>query len=127
MGRDSWRYARHEEERAKKRRMNPVWRGVGCFMMVALMILAYFLSGWFIQQNAAEGWVYLPPELIAPPYMDFLPPGAALQAVVALFTLLFSYGLISLGYAILFPIELGETDVKPLKMSDLRRERRGKR
>jgi hypothetical protein len=126
MGRDSWRFAQHEQERAKKRRMSPVWRGVGCLMMVVLGLIAYFLSGWFLEQNAIEKWLYIPPELMKPPALDFLPAGVLLQLVVGFFTLLFSYGLVSLVYAILFPIELGETDVAPLKMSDVKRQRRGR-
>jgi hypothetical protein len=126
MGRDSWRFAKHERERAKKRRLHPVWRGVGCFMIVGLGLAAYFIAGWFIEQNAIQNWIFLPPEIISPPYATFLPPGSVLQLVVAFFALLFSYGLISLLYAILFPIELGETDVAPLKKSDIQRKRRGR-
>ena len=126
MGRDSWRFAQHEREREKKRRMNPAWRGVGCFLLIGLGLAAYFAAGWFVEQNAIQKWLYLPPEIINPPYVTFMPPGTVLQLVVAAFALLFSYGLISLLYAILFPIELGETDVAPLKKSEIQRKRRGR-
>ncbi len=64
MGRDTWRFAQHEREREAKRRMNPIWRGIGCVLLAALAIAGYLAAGWFLQQNAAQSWVYLPPELI---------------------------------------------------------------
>jgi hypothetical protein len=38
MGRDTWRFAQHEREREAKRRLNPVWRGVGCVLLAALAV-----------------------------------------------------------------------------------------
>jgi hypothetical protein len=66
MGRDSWRVRQSDAVREQKRRMNPVWRGVGCFLIVALAVGGYLFSSWFLTQNYLNQWVYLPPQIVAP-------------------------------------------------------------
>ena len=80
MGRDTWRYAQHEREREAKRRMNPIWRGVGCVLLVALAVAGFLGAGWFLRENAARNLVYLPPELTRVPYLTFLPDGILLMS-----------------------------------------------
>ncbi len=123
MGRDSWRYAAHERERAKKKRMNPVWRGVGCVLTVVVALGGYLFAGWFLRANVAQQWVYLPPELINPPWATFLAGGVLIQIVTGLLFMLFSFALINIVYAIMFPLEPGETDVPPLTRVGPRRRR----
>lgn len=118
MGRDTWRYAQHEKEREAKRKVNPIWRGVGCLLLVALAVAGYLSAGWFLRENAVQGWVYLPPELTNIPYLTFLPSGMVLQLAIALLFMLFGYGVLAIVYAIAFPIKPGETDAPPLKRTD---------
>ncbi len=121
MGRDSWRYAQRERERAKRKRVNPIWRGVGCLLMVVLTLAGYAFADWFLSANAVNGWVYLPPEVFNPQFARFLPPGLFLKLVVAFLFLILSYGIVSTFYAVAFPIQLGETDVPPLRRVRRRR------
>jgi nicotinamide riboside transporter PnuC len=112
MGRDSWRFAQHERERELRKRQNPMLRGLGCLVVVILGMLAFFSSGWFLQANAENGWIYLPPEIILPPeQLPWLPPGVLVRLVVGMMVMVAGYGLLSLIYSILFPIKPGETDV----------------
>jgi hypothetical protein len=115
MGRDTWRFAQHEREREAKRKMHPIWRGVGCVLLVALAFAGFAAAGWFIRTNAAQNWVYLPPELITVPYLTFLPRGLLLQLFIGLVFMIFGYGALAFVYALAFPIKPGETDVPPLR------------
>ena len=116
MGRDSWRFRQMDEEREKKKRLNPLWRGIGCFMMMMLSLGGYLFSDWFLRQNALNNWIFLPPEVIRPSFLPpWVPPGALVSFVVALIFLIMSYGIVSLAYAVAFPHKLGETDVPPLR------------
>jgi hypothetical protein len=117
MGRDTWRYAQHEREREAKRRMNPIWRGVGCVLLAALAISGFLGAGWFLRENAARNLVYLPPELTRVPYLTFLPDGILLQLFIGFVFMLFGYGVLAFVYALAFPIKPGETDFPPLKRS----------
>lgn len=115
MGRDTWRYAQHEREREIKKRRNPIWRGVGCVLLVLLAMAGYFVSGWFFVANAQQQWIYLPPGIMVIPFAPWLPRGMLAQLFVALVVVLFGYAFLSFLYAIFFPIKPGETDVPPLK------------
>jgi hypothetical protein len=124
MGRDTWRFAQHDREREAKRRVNPIWRGIGCVLLVALAVAGYLAAGWFLRENAAQGWVYLPQQLTDIPYLTFLPSGIVLQLVIAAVFMLLGYGMLAFVYAIAFPIKPGETDAPPLKRTDsLKRSR----
>ena len=116
MGRDSWRFRQMDEEREKKKRLNPLWRGIGCFMMMMLSLGGYLFSDWFLRQNALNNWIFLPPEVIRPSFLPpWVPPGALVSFVVALIFLIMSYGIVSLAYAVASPHRRGETDVPPLR------------
>jgi hypothetical protein len=113
MGRDTWRYVQHEREREAKRRMNPIWRGVGCVLLVLLAGIGYLSAGWFLRENAVQSWLYLPPEMLNIPGLTFLPSGFVLQLVIAFLVMVFGFGMLSVVYAIAFPIKPGETDAPP--------------
>jgi hypothetical protein len=124
MGRDTWRFAQHEREREAKRRMNPIWRGVGCVLLAALAIAGYLVAGWFLRENAAQHWVYLPDQLINIPRLTFLPSGIVLQLFIGFVFVLFGYSALAVVYAIAFPIRPGETDAPPVKRdASLKRSR----
>jgi hypothetical protein len=112
MGRETYRYRQLDKEREERQRMNPVWRGVGCLLIVAFALAGYVFSGWFLTANARNGWIYIPPEAVHPAFMPaFLPYGILPRTVVGGLFLLMGFGLVSFIYAILFPIKPSETDV----------------
>jgi len=120
MGKRSlWTDRQFYEEREKRKRLNPAWRGVGCLLIVALGVGAYFFSGWFL----SSGLVYIPPELMRPSFATFLPDGAFLQIIISLIFMAFCYTILSMFYAIMFPKKLGETDAPPPKQRVRRKKR----
>jgi len=131
MGRDSWRMRQHDIERENQRRVNPVWRGVGCLLMSVLAIGGFLFSRWFLINNFSNRWIYLPPEILAPSitlvspglrpvFAPLFQPGVIVSLVVGFLFLIFAYLFVSIAYSIVFPIKPGETDVPPMK----RRRRR---
>ena len=132
MGRDSWRVRQHDIEREKKRRVNPVWRGVGCLLMTVLAIGGFLFSRWFLFANFENNWIYLPPEILAPSITMVSPglrpvfgplfqPGVIVSLTVGFLFLIFAYLFVSIGYSVAFPIKPGEHDVPPLKRQRRRR------
>ena len=116
MGRESFKYQMLEEQRLKKKRLNPVWRGVGCFLMGLLALGGDLFSNWFLEQNYLNNWIYLPPEVYRPSFLPaWVPPGTMVSAIVALLFLVFSFGLVNFFYAVFFPVKLGGTDVPPIR------------
>lgn len=123
MGRRSaWQFAQHERERRERERVNPVWRGVGCVLIVVIGALGYAFAGWFL----TSGLVYLPPELINPPdpIPAFLRNGNIVRVVVMLLFALTGFGVLNFIYALLFPVKPGEYDVRTPRTSPAKERNR---
>ncbi len=115
MGRGSmWSDRKFYEERAKKKRMNPMWRGVGCILIVILGAIAYFFSGWFLR----AGIIYIPAEVIRPSFAPFLPDGVFVQIVISILLMMLGYTILSIIWAVLFPKKPGEKDSPPIRKKD---------
>ena len=115
MGRGSmWSDRKFYEEREKAKRMNPVWSGVGCILIVILGTAAYFFSGWFL----GSGLVYIPPEVMRPSFATFLPDGVFIQIVISILFMMLCFSVLSIIWAILFPKKPGETDAPPMTKKD---------
>lgn len=124
MGHDTYQFRDKAAKRDRERELNPVWRGVGCVLLVLLGLAGYGVAGWFLVANQQNGWIYLPPALYYPPYVpDFVPAGMILRLAMALLVMVLGYGILSFVYAIMFPIQPGENDVPPMKRR--RKRRRG--
>ena len=119
MGTGKYEFRDSVSKREKEQRLHPVWRGVGCLLLVLLALAGYALSGWFLVANQENGWIYLPYELYYPPFLpaslSFLPPGFFIRVGIGLLVMVFGYGILSFVYAILFPIEQREIDAPPMK------------
>ena len=112
--RSSWQFQQHERERQEAKRMNPVWRGVGCLLVVLIGMVGYLFANWFLVQNSINRWIFLPRDVINPniPMVgDLLAGGNLVRIVVALTFLLFSFAFMNFFYAIAFPIKPGEHDL----------------
>jgi hypothetical protein len=122
MGRDSWSFRATEKEREKRKRMNPIWRPIGCVLVLMLAAGGYLFAGWFLTQNARNDWIPIPSILIEFPLAPGLPEGLVFKLVVAFIFMIISYGVLSVLFAILFPVQPGEYDHPPLSPS--RRQKR---
>ncbi len=113
----------------------PVWRGIGCLMLVIIPVIAWILSTLLVELAPSYG-ISLPPELLGPPAIPsflFQVPGLVgllswiqrqnnLYAIL-LGTFLLSVllmGLVALGYSFLYrlfgPPRYGPLDVPPPKV-----------
>jgi hypothetical protein len=115
MGRDTWRNQMHDKERTKRKEINPVWRGIGCFLILFFSVGGYFFGDWILQQNDANGWFNLPDVLISIPGLPWLPSGFLMNILVAIVFMVVSFGIMNIAYAFLFPIRPGKYDHPPLK------------
>ncbi|MGD8553038.1 MAG: hypothetical protein PVI81_06270 [Anaerolineales bacterium] len=124
MGRDTFRYRQLDKEREMRGQIDPIWRGVGCLIMVAFTVAGYFFANWFVRANATNGWIYIPREAYNPSFAPFLGNGLMIKLVVAFLFLLMSYGLMSFVYAVLFPIKPREDDAPPPRRRPKKSKRR---
>ena len=52
--------------RREEKQISPVWRGIGCIMMIVVPILSYGISMFLVNYGAQQGWP-IPPEWFGPP------------------------------------------------------------
>ncbi len=115
MGRDTYRYRKLDEEREKRKQLNPIWRGVGCLVIGVFAVLGYLFADWFVRANAINNWIYIPRAVLYPEFAPFLGQGRLLKLVVGFLFMLLTYGILSVIYAVAFPPKPGEFDAPPPK------------
>lgn len=115
MGRGNWEFESQDREYKRGKRLHPMWSAIGCLVVVALSLGGYLFAGWFLIQNEANKWIPIPAELVRPSFAPNLPTGILLKGVFAVVFMFISFAILSVVYAVLFPIEPGEYDHPPLK------------
>lgn len=130
MGFSSQNYQRQRDQRPWK--IHPVWRGIGCFLLLLVPIMSWFATSLFLQSNNR---IVLPWELtkiVAIPYTHIVQIDHVLLQInryfdatgfvfgQVFFTVIFSFigfGLMAFLYALLFrvagPPRYGPFDVPP--------------
>ncbi len=114
--------------------VHPIWRGIGCVMMIVIPIVAYAGAVKIVEYGLRQGWpfpytllghIYFPPwvwrapvlPLLASPIANFNNLGAV--AVVFLALVVALAGLFSTAYAILYrvisPPRYSQFDAPPSK------------
>jgi hypothetical protein len=69
------KYRKFEVKQEAKAGPNPIWRGIGCILIVVVPVIAYLLTALFLQDVINTG--YVPPELLSsitfPPWVFKVP------------------------------------------------------
>jgi hypothetical protein len=131
MGKDSYRFQALDKQRQEARRVNPIWRGVGCITISVFGAAGYLFAQWFIRANAVNGWLYLPPQAYNPNFpswLNFIEPffynGTLIKLVVAFLFIIISFGILNFLYAIGFPWRPTDEDAGPPNKRLAKRQRR---
>jgi hypothetical protein len=116
--------------RPEVKEVHPVWRGIGCAMMVIVPIVSFLIAKWFVGYALEQGWA-IPYQLLGNPVMppalyqtglapvaDFIARQSNLYAVLGVTVLLIVMigGLISVVWAVFYhfmgPPRYGPLDVE---------------
>jgi len=119
------------------KQLNPMWRGIGCLLSIAIFITSFLIASWFIAVVSDRD---NPPTL--PPQLSFLPAalrGMTAQAkgavpwfgigqympalFIALVIAIIMFGLISLIYVIVFGERADPREVRKYDPPNLKRRR----
>jgi hypothetical protein len=119
------------QSRAAQRpwKIHPVWRGIGCLLMIMIPIIAYAGAVLLVEANQEQKWLPTPPELMGIVRLPII-GGVDNFYAVAIMTVLLSivgFGLLTIVYSILYsalgPPRLGPLDAPPIRTSPSRRKR----
>lgn len=121
------KYSIRSRQAERPWKIHPVWRGIGCLMMVLIPIVSYAGAVLLVQANLTARWLPTPRELaqtITIPYIGAVPYLFA-NLLVAAVLMLAGFGaltiLYSLMYRIIGPPRYGPLDAPPERYRSRRR------
>jgi hypothetical protein len=71
----------------EKKKVHPVWRGIGCVMMVIIPLISYIGAVQLVNNRATIPWVMIPPEIVYSAGKDPLIFVKILYAIIITFLL----------------------------------------
>jgi hypothetical protein len=112
-------YGRQTPSKERPYAIHPVWRGIGCIMIVLIPIMAYAGGVLLVQANRARGWLPVPQafarsvELPVLGSVPYLYANLAVAIVLALAGFVILTVLYAIFYRLAGPPSLGPTDASP--------------
>lgn len=104
-------------------KIHPIWRGIGCLMMILIPIMAYAGAVVLVQANLEQGWLPMPRELIQTVTLPLVGEVKQFYAVVIVTALLMiiGFGVVTILYSLIYsavgPPRLGPLDAPPVRNS----------
>lgn len=109
----------HYETAVRKPRapwkIHPIWRGIGCLMMIIIPAISYAGSVILVEANLKNRWLPFPREFYGPPTHPFLYAQIGVTVILSIFGFLVFVILYSLLYKAFGPPKYGPTDAPPIK------------
>jgi len=111
-------------------KIHPVWRGIGCLMILIIPALAFAGAILVVQANADQKWVPIPAELSQSLTLPLFGTVESVLAVVIVAVLLALIGfgvmtiIYSLVYSLIGPARYGPQDAPPIYNKPNNRRRR---
>jgi hypothetical protein len=67
------KYSQYQRTPSQKPETHPIWRGIGCALMVILPLLSFFGAEYLLELNQTLGWDFpIPEEFRGPPQYPYL-------------------------------------------------------
>ncbi len=63
MSRDT-RYGGREQIKPAQKPIHPIWRGIGCGLMIVIPVISYIAADYFITNASQFKWVIIPNDMI---------------------------------------------------------------
>lgn len=112
---------------ASREGVHPVWRGIGCVLMILIPIMAFAGAVLLVQANLEQKWLPTPYELAQPVLLPYFGRVNYLYAylLVAVILSLIGFALLSVVYALVYnligPSQYGPVDSLPVRHQKRRR------
>lgn len=120
-------YGTSTEIQEEKSRIHPIWRGIGCVLLVIIPLMSYAAAIILIDANSERGWFEIPRDLRRLPQpTDLIPslPGWLAnefyaKLLVAIFFSLVIFGIFVIFYSLVYRMgggyRLSPVDAPPIK------------
>jgi len=104
-------------------KIHPVWRGIGCVMLVLIPLMAYAGASLLMEANAHNHWVPVPREFRGPAQYPYLYAHLGVTLLVSMIGFVVMVIIYSLVYRFAGPPRYGAQDAPPPRKSSRRRRR----
>jgi hypothetical protein len=87
--------------------IHPIWRGIGCVMLLIAPFIAFAAADLLVKQSIARNWIPIPPEMrniFRIPQLNYTIHNLYADLIVAGLLLLMGFGVIMIIYSILYSI-----------------------
>jgi hypothetical protein len=116
MGKYSRAYL-HPQSRASQLAAHPLWRGIGCILIIVVPIISFAAARLMVQANTNQGWIGIPAEMTGSFRIPFLGTVYFLDLAITLVFIIIGFGILTIFYALMYrlfgPPRYGPLDVPP--------------
>ncbi len=63
MSRDT-RYVTREQKNPAKAPIHPIWRGIGCILLIVIPVVSYVAADYFVSNANSFNWMIIPQDLV---------------------------------------------------------------
>jgi hypothetical protein len=84
--------------------VHPVWRGIGCFLLILLPIVSFAGAKLFVQANSQQRWVQIPTELGGSFFVPVIGRVMYADLAVTVIFIVIGFAILTVGYAVMYRI-----------------------
>jgi hypothetical protein len=112
-------YSRRPPPKKRPWRVHPIWRGIGCLMLIIIPVLSYAGAVLLLQANMQRGWVPVPAEFMRNVHLPWIGVINHMTAtlIVTILLIFVGFGALMVLYALMYrlvgPSRLGPLDAPP--------------
>jgi hypothetical protein len=118
-------YSRRPTPKKSPWKVHPVWRGIGCLMIVIIPVMSYAGAALLVDENMRQAWVPVPGEFMHNmriPYIGTIPHMIA-TLIVTFLLILIGFGVLMVVYTLMYRM-MGASNLGPLDAPPERRQRK---
>lgn len=111
-------YRTEQHVKPSKLPIHPIWRGIGCILIIVLPVMSYFIATYFITNRNKYPWIIIPQDLIIYQIKDSLLGVKLLYAGILLLAIAAVLALLTFAiFRIFGPSRYGPRDIPPEKVT----------
>lgn len=110
-------------------KIHPIWRGIGCILMLVIPVIAYAGAVVLVRENSQQKWLPMPAELMQTVNLPFVGDvkNFLAVAIVTVLLMIIGFGFVTIIYSMIYsafgPPRLGPLDAPPIRTSPAKRKR----
>jgi hypothetical protein len=98
-------------------KIHPIWRGIGCLLLILLPIIAFAAAKVLVQENFRQHWVSIPEQLAGSMVVPSIGRVFYTDLAVTIILIVIGFGLLTVLYAMVYrlfgPPTYGPLDAPP--------------